>query len=169
MAKMTLDQFADRLKRASRDLDKAIKPVIGARMKLARKELREEITRGGLGRALWAKGKSRTGKPKLIIKSRSARWSRSAQAWTASIGVSGVSAMIERGGRIKRHVIKPRESDGVLAFQAAGQTIMTRRVDHPGAMVTRRPTLQRVMAKQVRPLKAGLLTALGKFFGRVLR
>jgi hypothetical protein len=51
-----------------------------------------------------------------------------------AIRLKGIPAMLEQGGRIQPHPIKPKLA-GVLAFQAGGKTVFRRAVKHPGGPV----------------------------------
>lgn len=61
---------------------------------------------------------------------------RAGGAWwqvTSSISMAGHPVLRVEVKSTRPHVIVPRRAGGVLVFELAGQTIFTRRVDHPGS------------------------------------
>ena len=90
-----------------------VSKAIRKEMKDPRKELRRKFASRGVGRALWARGaKERVGRAgaiPFILKTLSARWSRSQNAWVTGFHAKGMAAIIEQGGtlttgaRVRRH------------------------------------------------------------------
>lgn len=64
------------------------------------------------------------------------------------IGPQGVpyAAIHEFGGQTPARRIEPRKAGGVLAFQAGGQTVFARFVNHPGSKIPARPYLRPALA-----------------------
>ena len=103
-----------------------VSKAIRREMKEPRKDLRKDFASRGVGRALWARGaaRKRGGKIPFVMKTLSARWSRSQNAWVTGFHAKGMAAIVEQGGvlshggsvRAYRHMARglPRAVPGVV-------------------------------------------------------
>ncbi len=134
----TILQYRDRLKKLTKDLNKAIKPPFRKGQKLMRDELIDEYWDSEFGERIWEWRKRKWGAeggPAVKLgkgrKPKYPRWSASNQAYVAPINVTGLAAKIESGGgRLERHEFWGRSSR------------------RPGVVVPRRPVFDRVIDKQ---------------------
>ena len=168
----TIDEFRKRLGilASTGQIDKAMKPPMRLALRLAKKEIRRSLKATPLGAALWKGSKaSRSGKPRLSVgKSTVARGSSGLEA---KFSLKGVAAMIDKGGKIDSHKIRPRGATE-LAFPGSGSfsgnVVRVREVNHPGAIVRRENIVAPILRRGVRDLERDSAKALDGLTRRVL-
>lgn len=111
-------------------------------LKTTRKKAIADYKKSGLGGALW--GKRKRGGPPLILKSNTARFSKSGDGFTGGFTAKGMAGIIEKGGRTKGHDIEAKAS--VLVFEGKTGLVFTQDVDHPGGPVKKNDALTDAMA-----------------------
>lgn len=106
------------------------RPVINAFRRGVRRiasQIRPSFLGTGIGRAIW--GKRASGLSKLVYGMRVTKVGDELQT---GIKLKGIPALLEDGGRILPHVIKPKNAP-FLVFQAGGRWVRTAKgVRHPG-------------------------------------
>jgi len=114
----------------------------------------------GVGRALWGvKGKG----ARLMVKT--VRVKRAGDTYRSGVDLQGLAALMETGGKTKKHVIT-----GNLSFPGtnkyAGNIVVTKRVNHPGSKIPATPSLgptyRRLEPKLRDYVDAALVKAAGK-------
>ena len=113
-----------------------------------RKEAIDGYRGTGVGRALWGKTtRQQSGVPPIILKlSPPARFSRTHHGFIGGYAAKGMAALIETGGRTKRHLMRPVKGD-FLVFDGRAGTVFWGGGTHPGGPVGRDPQLQKAMDK----------------------
>jgi hypothetical protein len=121
------------LRKFARMLDRPIINALRRGLTRVATATKNEIrTRSGIGRSIWAKKASTLSKQVYRMKV-----TKRGEDLETGIKLKGIPALIEEGGRIAAHSIRPK-SRPFLAFQASGRWIFTRKpVQHPGSMVHR--------------------------------
>lgn len=136
--------YADQLRRwDQRARRKAI--TLGARagLRIAYRDATKRFASRGLGRRIW--GRDVTGAGGIRKRSNLGAFVRLQRVkWiprglVSAIHLKGLAAMVEMGGRTKPHQIPKRPTRDVLAFVSGGTTVFARKVQHPGAAVSRDP------------------------------
>lgn len=123
--KYTILQYADRVERLAKGLNKAILPPFRRNLKIMQRALYAEYWESPFGERIWkwtthkfawttssrSGGSVFTGRksgPSVKLGSgrrrRYARWSASEGAYKGQINIEGMAAMMELGGRLRKHV-----------------------------------------------------------------
>lgn len=109
---LTVLQYADRIEKISKGLNKAILPPFRKNLKIMQRALYAEYWSNKFGARIWEWRQNKfnlKGGPSVKLGSRKrrsyARWSQSNQAYIAQINVSGMAAKMETGGSLRRHVV----------------------------------------------------------------
>jgi hypothetical protein len=107
----TILQFADRMEKLAKNLNKAILPPFRENLKVMQRALYAEYWKSPFAARIWKWRQNKwnlKGGPAVKLGSRRrrsyARWSASQGAYTARINISGLAAMLEEGGRLRKHV-----------------------------------------------------------------
>ena len=156
---MDLNQAVTKMMQLDLKLDNKILARLRAEMKSVKGDIEDHYrSRSGLGRALWHATKRPSGKPPLLVKV--GRTSKKGDTYVTGIVVTGMAALIEKGGRTKAHKIRPLTAKR-LAFNVGGNAVFAKLVQHPGSTVTptpvARPDLQRAKERIASGLQIALL------------
>jgi hypothetical protein len=128
----------------ARALKRAIKNPLQRGARKSATEARKQIPSSGIGRTIWGKNPSGLTKQKLVtaIEPRgggeSVDGTLTGDAVVTGVKLRGIPRLLEDGGRIKPHTIKPRGGAvgrARLAFMGSRGLVMPRSVRHPGAPV----------------------------------
>jgi hypothetical protein len=122
-----------------RQTGNGIKRGMTVAARYARRDYRSE----GLGRALWAKKATRPGIPRLLVSV--ARVVDQGDRWATGLKVSGMAAVIEKGGRVQPHKIKGSWGKPLVFVGKSGTKVFPNVVQHPGCPVPARPALDRAL------------------------
>ncbi len=140
--KYTVLQFADRLEKLGKNLNKAILPPFRKNLKVMQRALFAEYWKSPFAARIWnwrQEKFSKKGGPSVKLGTRRtrryARWSASESAYVAQINVSGLAAKLEHGGRLRRHVLWGRKGD----------------IRTPGVPVPRMPIFDRLIEGKLWP------------------
>lgn len=133
--RFTLDSYRLALSRDFvRGILKGIQKATQGEAKIFRREVRAEIKRTSIGKALWGRGRKKKGGMSLSMKAIPFRFSQTNDAFIIGSKLKGVASMLVEGGRIKSHAIEPAKAS-VLAFTSGGADAFATRVDHPGMSI----------------------------------
>lgn len=110
---LTILQFANRIEKVAKGLNKAVLPPFRKNLKIMQRALYAEYWSNEFAARIWKWRQEKfnlKGGPAVKLgtgRRRSyARWSQSSSAWLAAIKLKGMVAMMETGGgRLRRHVI----------------------------------------------------------------
>lgn len=172
MREFTVRTFRAQFKPMKKELRKALRTPVSKATRAARKDVKSRILKSTFGRGIWkGKIKDEPGRPRFMLSRSRVRRSTTLNWWVGSFKLSGMAAMIDLGGRLRRHTIKPK-SASKLVFAGTGglqgQTVVTRSVSHPGAVVRRqnivKPALNRASRRLVPETIDGLQRVRAKFF-----
>jgi hypothetical protein len=107
----TILQFTDRLEVLAKGLNKAILPPFRGNLKIMQKALYAEYWKNPFAARIWKWRQdkwSKKGGPSVKLGTRRrrsyGRWSASQGAYIAQINISGLAAMLEEGGTLRKHV-----------------------------------------------------------------
>ena len=118
-------------------------------LKEGRKRIIESFKERGIGRGLWS-GRGKLGKGgkrmKPVVKTERVRFSRSNQGFVGGIRARGIAAIIERGGKLDAHEIKPNRKK-FLRFQTPTGFAFAEKVHNPGSRIPKRPVIQKGLDK----------------------
>lgn len=110
----------------------AMQRVLRKKVTLIKKRIKTE---SGIGRTIWGRHGKGAGLDKLVYVGKPFG---SEDGITLPVKLKGLPAMIEKGGKTAKHPITPTRG-GRLAFpgtkQFAGQLILAKAVNHPGAHI----------------------------------
>jgi hypothetical protein len=136
----TVLQFADRLEKLAKNLNKAILPPFRKDLKIMQRALYAEYWKNPFAARIWKWRQdkwNKKGGPAVKLGSRRrrsyGRWSASQGAYIAQINISGLAAMLEEGGRLRKHVFWGRKGD----------------VRKPGLPVPRMPVYEHVVENKL--------------------
>lgn len=146
--KSTAEEASRDLRALNRDLGRMVKTVIWRRSRATIDPLKKAYRSHGIGHAMWGdSGAEPSGKPRLVV-----TFQRKSDSIDATTGEGrfervlrsyGMAALIEEGGKTKRHQIRARlqgrgsgKQRGRLAFIGSrGNLARPWTVDHPGTPV----------------------------------
>lgn len=150
-AKIPIQRYGETLSKYARRLRSAYLKPYRDLIRLMRNETEHEILKTQLGKHLWG-GSSNIenpgpGKPRFLMGKPRLRFSNTQTVFLGGFKVNGMAALILKGGRTERHLIRPVRAER-LRFEVGGADVFAKAVGHPGGPVERVPVLERIVDRR---------------------